>query len=314
MSVFPFGPRHVPRLAGLRQWEWPTVLIAALIYGGFALLTWNWGSLPVWLAAPLGAVLLAWHGSLQHETIHGHPTPSSRLNTLIGALPLSLWLPYALYRETHLGHHKDHGRDLTDPIHDPESHYLRQGALTSAGRLRMALLRWHNTLGGRMVIGPALLVARCWRAEAGDAWLDARRRRLWLRHGLAVLPVLAWIVGVCRIPIADYIGLVVYPAIALGLVRSFVEHRAASAPTARTAVVAAGWCWRLLFLNNNLHVVHHRQPGLPWYRIPGAWRQLRGRIDLAPDLLFRGGYAEIFARQLGRSAGPVEHPGFEAPR
>ncbi|GGF06363.1 aminotransferase [Aliidongia dinghuensis] len=311
MSIFHLARRYVGRLATLRHWEWPTITVAAVLYAGFAFLTSNWGNLPLWVAAPLGAVLVAWHGSLQHETIHGHPTPFGRVNTLIGAPPLSLWLPYALYRETHLGHHKDHGRDLTDPIRDPESHYLHRGALGDAGRLQVALLRWHNTLGGRMLIGPALLVGRCWLTAVRRTRTDPHHRRLWLRHGLTVLPMLAWIVGVCRIPIAEYIGLVVYPSIALGLIRSFAEHRAAPAPIDRTAVVEAGWFWSLLFLNNNLHVVHHQQPSLPWYRIPDTWRRLRGQIGLAPGMLYERGYAEIFARHLLRPIGPAEHPGFE---
>lgn len=300
------------RLAALRHWEWPTLTVAIAVYGGFAFLTWHWHDVPIWAAAPLGAVLLAWHSSLQHETIHGHPTPSARLNALIGAPPLALWLPYALYRESHLGHHRDQGRDLTDPVLDPESHYLRPGALTGLDRVRLTLLRWHNTLGGRIVIGPALVIGRCWYMAAHRIVRDAAHRRLWLRHGLTLVPLLFWIFVVCRIPLAGYIALVVYPSIALGLVRSFVEHRVDPDPQGRTAVVEAGRFWSLLFLNNNLHIVHHRQPTLAWYRIPTVWRTLRNRIDVDPHVLFQGGYAQIFARYLVRSAGPVEHPGFEA--
>ena len=312
MSVFPPARRHLVRLAAIRHWEWPTLTVAAAIYGGFALLTWHWCDLPVWLAAPLGAVLLAWHSSLQHETIHGHPTLSSRLNAFIGAPPLALWLPYALYRETHLGHHRDHGRDLTDPVLDPESHYLPQGALSRVDRARRGLLRWHNTLGGRIAIGPALVIGRCWRVAAHRIVSDRRHRRVWLWHGVTLAPLLLWVVGVCHIPPAEYVALVVYPSIALGLVRSFVEHRAAPDPLDRTAVVEAGSFWSLLFLNNNLHIVHHRQPTLPWYRIPAVWHTLRHQADLGADMLFRDGYGEIFARYLLRAAGPVEHPGFEA--
>jgi len=312
MTVFHHEQRHLVRLAAVRHWEWPTLTVAAVIYGGFALLTWNWCSLPPWVAAPVGAILLAWHSSLQHETIHGHPTPSTRLNTLIGAPPLALWLPYALYRETHLGHHKDQGRDLTDPVLDPESHYLRPGALSGVDRVRLGLLRWHGTLGGRILFGPALVVCRCWGTAARRLISNRGHRRLWLRHGVTLAPLLFWIVGICRIPLADYCALIVYPSIALGLVRSFAEHRAAPDPLDRTAVVEAGRFWSLLFLNNNLHIVHHRQPALSWYRIPMVWQTLRGRIDPDADLLFQGGYAEIFVRYLVRSAGPVEHPGFEA--
>src|ERR1700761_7465626 len=118
--------------------NWRTLGVAGVILGGFVLWGFSFAALPLWLAAPLGSVLLAWYGSLQHETIHGHPTSSKRFNTLLGVLPLSLWIPYAVYRETHLRHHRHGGRYLTHAEHDPESFYLSADALVGAGRLK----RW----------------------------------------------------------------------------------------------------------------------------------------------------------------------------
>jgi fatty acid desaturase len=287
------------------RWELPTLVVAALVYGGFALVTWSWAALPLWLAAPVAALLLAWQGSLQHETIHHHPTPWRRLNALIGAPPLALWLPYARYRATHLAHHAHAGADLTDPEGDPESHYLPAGALAGSPALHRAVRRWNATLAGRLLIGPVFLVAGCWRAEF-------RRRAdpaVWLRHGLAVALLLVWLCGVCRIPLAAYLALAVYPSISLGLLRSFAEHRAHPAAGDRTAVVEAGAFWSLLFLNNNLHVVHHRHPGLPWYRLPAVWQAERAELPLGPGMHYPGGYAEILAQHLFAPAGPVEHPG-----
>jgi fatty acid desaturase len=78
----------------VRAWDLPTIGVSLVLYAGFAAVTWYWHDLPIWFAGPLTAILLAWHGSLQHETIHGHPTPFRWLNTLFGAPPLALWLPY----------------------------------------------------------------------------------------------------------------------------------------------------------------------------------------------------------------------------
>ena len=47
-------------------------------------------SLPWWVVLPAGAWLTAWHGSLQHEAIHGHPTRSARLNAALAWLPIGL--------------------------------------------------------------------------------------------------------------------------------------------------------------------------------------------------------------------------------
>ncbi len=112
------------RPSGRWRVEALTVGVAAAIYCGFLAVTWFFHDLPLMAAAPVAAVLLAWQSSLQHETIHGHPTGSRQINTLFGWPPLSLWLPYEVYRETHLRHHRCKGPRLTRPTDDPESHYL----------------------------------------------------------------------------------------------------------------------------------------------------------------------------------------------
>ncbi|MEI9985875.1 MAG: fatty acid desaturase [Aliidongia sp.] len=305
------GTAPLPVGAPVPRWELPTLGVALTLYGGFALLTWFWYALPLWLSASVGALLLAWHSSLQHETIHHHPTPLKRLNALLGAPPLALWLPYAIYRRTHLAHHAHGGAALTDPDGDPESHYLPAGTLAGRGAIRRRLRQWNATLAGRLMIGPLFLVVGCWRMELQRLPADRRSRWLWIRHGLSVALVLGWVGGVCRIPLSEYLCLMVYPSISLGLLRSFAEHRAHPISGHRTAVVEAGMFWSGLFLNNNLHAVHHRQPGLPWYRLPAVWRAIEAEIELGPEMRIRGGYAEIFRKHLFSGTGSVEHPGFD---
>ena len=70
-------------MPGARVAEWPTLLVAAAIYAGFAALTWFYHALPWWLVFPAGAYVVAWHGSLQHEAVHGHPTHWPLLNELL---------------------------------------------------------------------------------------------------------------------------------------------------------------------------------------------------------------------------------------
>lgn len=306
-------PEHVEPQAGRAAVEMPTLGVALAIYGGFLLLTWYFQDLPLWVAAPLGSLLLAWYGSFQHETIHGHPTSSRQINTLLASPPLSLWLPYALYRDIHLQHHRHGGRYLTDPARDTESFYLPAGSIESAGRIRRGLYAANCTLMGRLVLGPALAitafgVGEFRRVQSGDR----RRFYIWLRHVFGVMAVLAWTVGICQVKLAIYVGFIVYPSASLTMLRSFVEHRAHADLALRTAVVEANPLWGLLFLNNNLHIAHHVQPGLPWYKLPSAWQEMRSS-DLGSrageaGLVFRGGYLEVIRSYLFRPFIPIEHP------
>ncbi len=102
-----------------RRVEWPTVGLASVIYGLWFLTTFYYRELPWWGLSAIGAWTIAWQLNLQHETIHGHPTRNRAVNEAIGWWPLSLWLPYSIYRSTHLAHHRD--ANLTDPFEDPES-------------------------------------------------------------------------------------------------------------------------------------------------------------------------------------------------
>ncbi len=161
-----------------RRLEWPTLGVACAVHGGFLLLTLFFTELPLLLSVPLGSVLLTWYGSLQHETIHGHPTRSRRFNAMLGALPLSLWIPYTVYRETHLRHHRHGGRRLTQVAYDPESFYLPTDELSRLGHLRRWIYRANCTLAGRLILGPALAIAAFWsgefrRVRSGDRRADS---------------------------------------------------------------------------------------------------------------------------------------------
>jgi fatty acid desaturase len=100
--------------------EWPTVFLIILTYVALATLMWFYYALPVWVIMPLAGYLIALHGSLQHEALHGHPTRNAALNELLVAINFSFNFPYQRYRKLHLIHHND--EHLTDPLLDPESY------------------------------------------------------------------------------------------------------------------------------------------------------------------------------------------------
>jgi fatty acid desaturase len=288
VSVAKDRPRHRWRI------EVPTVSVVAAVYCGFLAVTWFFHDLPLTVAAPAAALLLAWQSSLQHETIHGHPTGSRRLNTLLGWPPLSLWLPYEVYRDTHLRHHRCKGARLTRPADDPESHYLPAGRLAASGWVGRAVFRFNRTLFGRLTLGPAISIYRFWSTELSRVRMrDAGRIWIWARHAASAAIVLAWVVGVCHISPAVYALAVVYPSISLGQLRSFAEHRSHADLRLRTNVVETGWLFSLLFLNNNLHIAHHAKPSMPWYSLPRAWREMRPEAT-STGATVRPGYRHLF--------------------
>jgi fatty acid desaturase len=292
--------------------EWPTLALAVGIYALFALVTFFHAAIPIWLLLPLGAVIVAWHSSFQHEALHGHPFRSRRLNTALATPPLSLWIPYERYRMTHLTHHRD--ERLTDPFDDPESNYFCPDVWARTPRALRLVYVVNATLLGRLIIGPFVAIARFFAGEirsirAGDRIIA----RIWLGHALHVAVLLAWLVLVCGIDMRVYLAGFVYGGTALMLIRSYCEHRAEEFADERTAVVENAGFLGWLFLFNNLHVAHHEKPTLPWYRLPGYWRANRERLLAKNGDLRYTGYGEIFRRYLVTPHDRPPHPFGRAP-
>lgn len=283
------------------RFEGPTWIVAASVYGSWGLLVWFHASIPWWLMIPLGAWIIAWHNSLQHETIHALVRVPRWARYAIGMPPLGLAVPYPIYRRSHRLHHRDAW--LTDAVEDPESYYHPEARWQRFPRAMRAVYLFNQTLVGRLTIGPLLYLARflareTLRVAAGD------RTNLgaWLLHAAFVGGILYFVGAIARMPLWQYVLFVVYPGLCLGMLRSFCEHRYAERTEHRTAIVESGLPFSLLFLNNNLHLIHHLSPGLPWYRIPPVWRTLRAELLEYNGGFYFAGYAHIAALHATRPA------------
>ena len=291
--------------------EWPTWAVLVAVYGGWLALTFHSAALPWWVVLLAGGWLTAWHGSLQHEAIHGYPTRSPRLNAALVWLPVGLWMPYSIYRETHVEHHES--VHLTDPAADPESFYVSAEAWGRMGRLRRTVHVVNQTLAGRLILGPALIAGRFWLGEARRLLRgDFAHGRTWAGHVVGVALVFAWTAGVCEMSIAAYVALFAWPGLSLTLLRSFAEHEPAAEPDRRTVIVESGGFGSLLYLNNNLHAVHHAFPGVAWHAIPAARRAHRGMFAGPDGPRIHRGYAAIARRFLLRPRAYPVHPGLGA--
>ncbi|MDN7600663.1 fatty acid desaturase [Burkholderia gladioli] len=290
--------------------EWPTWLLIVAVYGGWlaVMLLLRAGTLSLALATPLLILIAAWHMSLQHELLHGHPTRREWLNRLLGYPALAIWYPYTLYRAAHLAHHRDD--DLTVPGVDPEGNYVPRGQWAGLPRWLKALWVLRKTFLGRLVVGPPMSVGTMLAREFTKVRRGERGTiRMWATHGACVALLLAWVQWATGMPWWYYLLAVSWPALSVAMIRSLYEHRAAAHPKARIAINEAGFAMRLLYLNNNYHLVHHDLPGVAWFDLPAAYRMRReAYVEKCGGFLIRGGYLELLRRHAWRPTDAPEHP------
>jgi fatty acid desaturase len=118
----------------------------------------------------------------------------------------------------------------------------------------------------------------------------------WAVHAVAVAGLFGFISGVCAMPWWQYCLLIAYPGLSLSLLRAFTEHRAAEDSEERTASVESNFLVSMLYLYNNLHVAHHLKPAMPWYELPGYYRQNRAQLLARNGEFVYAGYGQLARR------------------
>ncbi len=284
--------------------EWPTLALIFACYAIWAMALF----LPLALAIPVVALSAALHASLSHEALHGHPTRWSVLNAALVFPVLSLTVPYLRFKDTHLDHHRD--SRLTDPYEDPESNFLDPARWPQMAAWQRKVFELHNTLAGRMLLGPILGQLRfMWSDLKAMARGNMRVALGWTLHVPSVALVL-WCVAQSPMPIGAYL-FAAYLANAILRIRTFLEHRAHEKSRARTVIIEDRGLLAFLFLNNNFHAVHHMHPRAPWYDLPALYAARKARYLACNEGYHYPSYREIFARFLTRAKDPVPHPLYE---
>ncbi len=285
--------------------EWPTFALIVACYAFWLIAIFGVAAWSLWLAVPMMGVVAALHSSLTHEALHGHPFRAKWLNEALMALPLTLFIPYNRFRDLHLAHHQD--ANLTDPYDDPETNYLDPAVWLRLPRWQRWVCQANNTLLGRMVLGP--IIGQL--AFLRDEWRRAIRgdRNIWLAWALHLPGVAAvlWIVAHSAMPVWAFV-LAAYLGLALVKIRTFLEHRAHEKSRARTVIVEDRGPLAFLFLNNNLHVVHHMNPAAPWYRLPALYRRGKERYLACNEAYVYRSYGQVFRQYFWRAKDPVAHP------
>ena len=289
----------------LARIEWPTMAMLALCYG-----LWGTAGWLLFPAAPISALLImavcvALHSSLQHEVMHGHPTRNAMVNELLVFLPLGLAYPYRRYKVTHMQHHND--ERLTDPYDDPESYYRTEQDWNDLPTWLKLVFKWNNTLLGRIILGPFLGVSGFIGSELKLVFNDSQIRNAWIFHRVGMVPLFVIVQYGFGIPFWLYALVPAYFGLSIIGVRTYCEHQWFENPNGRTIIVEKS-ILSVLFLFNNLHIVHHKLPMVPWYKLPALsadrkdeWQRLNGGYVFS-------NYLEIFRAYAFKTKEPNVHP------
>jgi len=290
--------------------EWPTWILIFAVHGGWFALLQYYHAIGPTISAPLLVVVCAWHGSMCHELIHDHPTRITGLNSLLGSIPLSLFLPYAIYRESHLIHH--HDENITLPGKDPESYYCSAREYRRKSKAGKAFVWINMTVAGRLLFNPMVEITGLGKQAVNAVKSgDAEALKVWAIHIVSVALLLLLIVQYFQVPWWHYL-LIAYFANSLTRIRSFYEHRARTAVSERTVLMEPSLFFRLLFLNLNYHLAHHEHPSIPWYRLGDYYREHRVDLISRSGDFFYTGYRHWLLGFLFRPVDSPIHPFYES--
>ena len=281
--------------------EWRTLFLITVVYVGWLLLLWNPIGLPALIIILFLIPLITLHSSLQHECLHGHPFIAQRWNDFLVAVPLGIYVPYHRFKESHMKHH--HDSKLTDPYEDPESWYKTPQQWQKLSAFSQKLLKLNNTLIGRVVLGPIIGLAGFIRAELKQP----HTYHVWAKHLLAVVLLLLAVSFFTDLAPLNYL-FAAYVGYSLLTIRTFLEHQADENARARTVLIEDSGLLSKLFLNNNLHAVHHAYPLLPWYKLPNIYKKNRQRFIALNHGYYFQSYREVWRKFAFRTKESVVHP------
>ena len=122
----------------------------------------------------------------------------------------------------------------------------------------------------------------------------------WFQGVLAAV----WAMG---IPLWLHVVAVAWPALSLIAIRTYAEHRWHESPDGRTIIVERSpLAW--LYLHNNLHIVHHQFPMVPWYLLPRFYHAHRDHFRALNQGYWYPNYGALFRAHALRPKEPVAHP------
>jgi beta-carotene hydroxylase len=251
---------------------WPTVAMAlALPMGFWGLAALGFiGVVPFWIATPILTVLSYAHYTLVHESIHGNLTPGfprlRGLNTLVGWLgALGLSYNWPMLMRSHTLHHAHTNSDA-----DPD--------IWIKGSFGQLLLKWFAVQVVLTLI-PLFVVRFIAPEQYRRMAAQLRGSEVAQASAIALIVLLLLGLSIYYGRVSDWIFLLFIPtrlaALNLAVFFSWLPHypfdRTERYLNTRISLWRAG---SFLTLQQNLHLMHHLWPSVPFYNYARLYRRL----------------------------------------
>ncbi len=251
---------------------WPTLVLAVILpitLLGVITLGFT-GALPLWLCTPVLAIVSYAHYTLVHESIHGNvvakPKGAAWINTVVGWIgALGMGMGWPALQRTHVLHHS-HTNTERDPdifVKGTFVQLLRKWLISAPMSLMpMFMLRFINAERYKR-LGTILSPAEIAQVSA-----------------VTLLNLALLIAAIATGHVAQWLMLWFLPTrlgmLALNIFFQWLPHHPFDQTERYLNTRASLWAGgTFLLLQQNLHLVHHLWPSVPFYNYARLFRRLR---------------------------------------
>ena len=251
---------------------WPTLALAAILPTtliGVVTLGLT-GALPLWVCTPILAIVSYAHYTLVHESIHGNvvssPKSAAWINTLVGWIgALGLGMGWPALQRTHVLHHSH-----TNTERDPD--------IVVKGSFVQLLQKWLVMVPMSLLPIFALRFINPDRYKRLGAILSPAEIAQVSAVTLATLALL--VAAIATGHVAEWLMLWFLPTRLAGLILNIFFQWLPHHPFDRTerylnTRISLWTGGTLVLLQQNLHLMHHLWPSVPFYNYARLFHRLR---------------------------------------
>jgi fatty acid desaturase len=245
---------------------WPTLVLATALVSGFVAVTWAGvtGRMPLWLGGVLNTLILYAIYTPLHDAIHSAIVPRRKgfrwINTAVGmACAAPIWMVFHHHRKSHFVHHAK-----ANTPEDPDLYAKGSFARVFFLQIPWTLLNYFNPV---------------------QLWRECRRFRLPAGERALCMALFALYAAIA---LAAVLGGHAEAFVALWLIPWFVgnlvmlttfgwapHHDHSETGRYRDTRISLFPGGDLLYLGQNLHLIHHMLPSVPFYRYRATFDELR---------------------------------------